>query len=294
MGDTMKRLPISDPIRTNELLHHSHLQAKKSLGQNFLTDPAVINGIVTTAEINPGDQVIEVGPGIGALTEQILAAGAKLLAYEIDGKLLEVLANELPEDANVKILHQDVLQTNLAKDFEGYFDIEKPVKVVANLPYYITTPIIFYFLESDIKLESFTVMMQKEVADRIEAQPGTKDFGPLSIAVQLEMNSHVALDVPPTAFNPAPKVDSAVVSIVRKDTPIEIENKELFNKIVKMSFAQRRKTIYNNLKHLVGKELQSLDELHNLLENAGIAENKRAEQLSIADYLTLTKLVGEK
>lgn len=290
----MKRLPIADPIRTSEILHHYHLQAKKSLGQNFLTNPAVINSIVTTAEIALGDQVIEVGPGIGALTEQILAQGAKLLAYEIDGKLIEVLTNELPADAQIKILHQDVLQTDFNKDFEGYFDPTKPVKVVANLPYYITTPIIFRFLESGIPLESLTVMMQKEVADRIEAQPGKKDFGPLSIAVQLDMESHIALNVPPSSFTPAPKVDSAVVQIVRKAQPIRLPNKDLFNKIVKVSFAQRRKTIYNNLKHLVGQELQTIDDLHELLRAAAIAENRRAEQLSIADYLKLTELVDAK
>lgn len=288
----MKRLPISDPIRTTEILHHYHLYAKKGFGQNFLVNPAIIAEIVTAADIQPGDQVVEVGPGIGALSEQLLQAGAKLLAYEIDDDLIEVLAQELADFPDFKVLNQDVLQTDLGTDLAAYFDLMKPIKVVANLPYYITTPILFMFIESKLPLASLTVMMQKEVGERIIANPGSKDFGPLSIAIQTTMDPKIAFEVSPRSFNPAPKVDSVVVTMTKKSQPLAIENPELFDLIVKTSFAMRRKTIYNNLKVLVAKNILTIDQLHEVLATAEIPENKRAEQLGIPEYLHLTELIS--
>lgn len=285
----MKRLAIADPIRTNEILRHYHLRAKKSFGQNFLINPGVIFEIVASAKIAPGDQVIEVGPGIGSLTEQLLEAGGKVVAYEIDSDLIDILAKELPETDQLKVINHDVLQSDFDVDLADFFDLTKPIKLVANLPYYITTPIIFGFLNSSLPIVSMTLMMQKEVADRIIAHPGTKDFGPLSIAVQTVMKPEIALKVAPQSFEPSPKVDSAVVVMERLPNPPEIPNQELFDKIVKISFAQRRKTILNNLKHLVGNEISDIDMLHKILKEVNISENMRAEQLSIKDFINLTE-----
>lgn len=289
----MKRLAIADPIRTNEILRHYKLRAKKNFGQNFLVNTGIIYEIVASAAIVPGDQVIEVGPGIGSLTEQLLNAGGKVAAYEIDDDLMEILDNELPETDQLRIINHDVLKSDFVADLADFFDLSKPIKLVANLPYYITTPIIFGFLESSLNIQSMTLMMQKEVADRIISDPGSKNFGPLSIAVQVIMKPRIALNVPPTSFEPAPKVDSAVVVMEKLEQPVEILHREIFDAVVKISFAQRRKTIYNNLKHLVGEGLPDIDSVHQLLEEVDIKENKRAEQLSITDFIAISEYIAK-
>ena len=218
------RIPIASPVRTAAIVNRYFVHAKKNLGQNFLVDLDAVRGIVRAAGIEPGDQVVEVGPGIGSLTEQLLLAGGKVTAYEVDQSLPEILATELPEkvdgqdlDQRFKLIMKDVLKADFATDLAGFFDLSKPVKVVANLPYYITTPIIFNLLEYSLDFTSLTLMMQKEVAERLAAQPGSKAYGPLSIAVQTQMSVDLALEVGHASFMPQPKVDSAVVVL----TPLE-------------------------------------------------------------------------
>ena len=237
------RIPIGSPVRTQAIINRYFVKAKKNLGQNFLIDQNAILGIIDAADIHEGDQVIEIGPGIGSLTEQLLLHGAKVCAYEVDSSLPEILNNELPAkigDASLKerfkLILKDVLKADFKNDIGDFFDFDKEIKVVANLPYYITTPIIFALAESDLKFASLTLMMQKEVAERLEAKPGTKAFGPLSIAVQTEMNVKVALSVSHNSFMPKPKVDSSVVVLTPLANKPEIEDSKHFNWIVKMCF----------------------------------------------------------
>lgn len=251
-------IPIGSPVRTQAIVNRYFVKAKKNLGQNFLVDQTAILGIVEAAGIKKDDQVIEIGPGIGSLTEQLLLAGAKVFAYEVDDSLPTILQNELPKKiddqplaSRFKILLKDVLKANFKEDIGDFFDFTKPIKVVANLPYYITTPIIFALAESDLHFTSLTLMMQKEVAERLEAQPGSKDYGPLTISVQTEMKVKLALQVGRNSFMPRPKVDSSVVVLTPLKEKPAIEDRKHFIWVVKMCFSQRRKTLNNNLKSLL-------------------------------------------
>ena len=223
---------IASPARTRAIMEAYGLTFKKSLGQNFLTDINILNKIVAAAEVTPEDDVIEIGPGLGALTEQLAKKAHQVLALEIDTRLLPVLAETLAPYDNVQVVHQDVLQADLKALIAKYFDGKHNLKIVANLPYYITTPIILHLLETKIDFERIVVMMQKEVADRLAATPGTKDYGSLSVAVQYEMAAKVAFIVPKTVFIPQPKVDSAIIVLEKKQVK---ENEPLdeafFNKM---------------------------------------------------------------
>ncbi|WP_294605071.1 16S rRNA (adenine(1518)-N(6)/adenine(1519)-N(6))-dimethyltransferase RsmA [uncultured Lactobacillus sp.] len=292
-------IPIGSPVRTQAIINRYFMKAKKSLGQNFLVDLDVLQGIVQAAAIKPGDQVIEIGPGIGSLTEQLLNAGAKVFAYEVDENLPEVLHNELPAKINGKPLDQcfklkmkDILKADFAVDLVDFFDLDKPIKVVANLPYYITTPIIFFLNNSQLKFTSLTLMMQKEVADRLHAHVGTKEYGPLTIAVQAEMSVQPYMTVKSSSFIPQPKVDSSVVVLkplvaVNKS---DIDNLEHFNRIVKMCFAQRRKTLNNNLKVLLPDEKQRLA----LIKSLGVDSRIRPEQLTLEQFVEIAHSVPVK
>lgn len=285
-------IPIGSPVRTQAIVNRYFVKAKKNLGQNFLVDQEVILGIVAAADIQKGDQVIEIGPGIGSLTEQLLLAGAKVFAYEVDKDLPPILDNELPKEFqdNFKLLLKDVLKADFQADLAGFFDLSKSVKVVANLPYYITTPIIFSLAESNLNFESLTLMMQKEVAERLVAQPGSKEFGPLTIAVQTQMSAKIALEVKNTSFMPRPKVDSSVVVLTPLKKRPDIENQRHFNWVVKMCFSQRRKTLNNNLKNL----LPDKEKREALIQKLGVDPRVRPEDLTISQFIEIAKAVPLK
>ena len=290
-------IPIDSPVRTQAIVNRYFVKAKKNLGQNFLVDQTAILGIVEAAGIKKDDQVIEIGPGIGSLTEQLLLAGAKVFAYEVDDSLPTILQNELPKKiddqplaSRFKILLKDVLKANFKEDIGDFFDFTKPIKVVANLPYYITTPIIFALAESDLHFTSLTLMMQKEVAERLEAQPGSKDYGPLTISVQTEMKVKLALQVGRNSFMPRPKVDSSVVVLTPLKEKPAIEDRKHFIWVVKMCFSQRRKTLNNNLKSLLPDKTKR-DEL---ITELGVEPRIRPEDLTIEQFIKIAKFIPAK
>lgn len=290
-------IPIGSPVRTQVIVNRYFVKAKKNLGQNFLVDQTAILGIVEAAGIKKDDQVIEIGPGIGSLTEQLLLAGAKVFAYEVDDSLPTILQNELPKKiddqplaSRFKILLKDVLKANFKEDIGDFFDFTKPIKVVANLPYYITTPIIFALAESDLHFTSLTLMMQKEVAERLEAQPGSKDYGPLTISVQTEMKVKLALQVGRNSFMPRPKVDSSVVVLTPLKEKPAIEDRKHFIWVVKMCFSQRRKTLNNNLKSLLPDKTKR-DEL---ITELGVEPRIRPEDLTIEQFIKIAKFIPAK
>lgn len=290
-------IPIGSPVRTQAIVNRYFVKAKKNLGQNFLVDQTAILGIVEAAGIKKDDQVIEIGPGIGSLTEQLLLAGAKVFAYEVDDSLPTILQNELPKKiddqplaSRFKILLKDVLKANFKEDIGDFFDFTKPIKVVANLPYYITTPIIFALAESDLHFTSLTLMMQKEVAERLEAQPGSKDYGPLTISVQTEMKVKLALQVGRNSFMPRPKVDSSVVVLTPLKEKPAIEDRKHFIWVVKMCFSQRRKTLNNNLKSLLPDKTKR-DEL---ITELGVEPRIRPEDLTIEQFIKIAKFIPTK
>lgn len=279
---------IATPSRTREILQKHGFSFKKSLGQNFLTEPNILQKIVATAEIDKQTNVIEVGPGIGALTEHLARAAHQVLAFEIDDRLIPVLADTLSPYDNIKVVHNDILKVDLKKE-TAFFDQAGPIKVVANLPYYITTPIMMHILESELAVDEMVVMMQREVADRISAKPGTKAYGSLSIAVQYYMDASTAFIVPKTVFIPQPNVDSAILRLVRRETPaIEVTNETEFFKLTKAAFILRRKTLWNNLLNSYGKEDATKAWLEISLQQAEIDPKRRGETLSLEEFARLS------
>ena len=279
---------IASPSRTKEILQRHGFSFKKSLGQNFLTEPNILRHIAATAELNEESQIIEVGPGIGALTEHLARSGGEVLAFEIDGRLLPILEETLSPYDNVTVVNEDVLKVNLREIAGQVFDLEKPIQVVANLPYYITTPIMMHFLESDLPVEKMVVMMQKEVAERIQAKPKSKAYGSLSIAVQYYMEASIAFIVPKTAFVPQPNVDSAILKLERRQQPlVEVKDEDFFFKVVKAAFQLRRKTLWNNLLHTFGKDEATKAWLEQSLSLAEIDPKRRGETLSIEEFASL-------
>ena len=279
---------IATPSRTKEILKQYGFSFKKSLGQNFLTEPNILRHIAATAELNEESQIIEVGPGIGALTEHLARSGGEVLAFEIDGRLLPILEETLAPYDNVTVVNEDVLKVNLREIASQVFDLEKPIQVVANLPYYITTPIMMHFLESDLPVEKMVVMMQKEVAERIQAKPKSKAYGSLSIAVQYYMEASIAFIVPKTAFVPQPNVDSAILKLERRQQPlVEVKDEDFFFKVVKAAFQLRRKTLWNNLLHTFGKDEATKAWLEQSLSLAEIDPKRRGETLSIEEFASL-------
>ena len=245
---------IATPIRTQEILKKYGFSFKKSLGQNFLIDPNILRNIVSHANLTENSGAIEVGPGIGALTEHLARAAKKVVSFEIDQRLLPVLEDTLSPYDNVKIIHSDILKADvpavIAEEMPGIEDI----MVVANLPYYVTTPILMKLLNDRLPIRGFVVMMQKEVADRITAKPGTKAYGSLSIAIQYYCTAEVAMVVPKTVFMPQPNVDSAVIRLIRHEKPpVEVIDEDFLFEVSRASFAQRRKTILNNLQNSLPK-----------------------------------------
>lgn len=285
----MEYKDIATPSRTKEILKQYGFALKKSLGQNFLTEPNILRNIVAAAELSETTNVIEVGPGIGALTEHLARSAKQVLAFEIDGRLIEVLADTLSPYDNVTIVNEDVLKADLVTVAKETFQEDLPLKVVANLPYYITTPIMMHLLKSELPINEMIVMMQKEVADRISAKPSTKAYGSLSIAVQYYMEASVAFIVPKTAFVPQPNVDSAIIKLTKRATPaVEVTNEVNFFKLTKGAFLQRRKTLWNNLLANYGKEEATKEWLTKALALAEIDPKRRGETLSLQEFADLS------
>ena len=279
---------IADYSVTKAVLERHGFTFKKSFGQNFLTDTNILQKIVDTAEIDDQVNVIEIGPGIGALTEFLAERAAQVMAFEIDHRLVPILADTLRDFDNVTVVNEDILKVDLAQHIQNFKNPDLPIKVVANLPYYITTPILMHLIESGIPFSEFVVMMQKEVADRISAQPNTKAYGSLSIAVQYYMTAKVAFIVPRTVFVPAPNVDSAILKMVRRPEPaVAVEDESFFFKISKASFTHRRKTLWNNLTGYFGKTEEVKDKLTKALDQAGLSPSVRGEALSLAEFANL-------
>lgn len=285
---------IADKTVTRAILERHGFTFKKSFGQNFLTDTNILQKIVDTAEIDKGVNVIEIGPGIGALTEFLAENAAEVMAFEIDDRLIPILADTLARFDNVQVVNQDILKADLQTQIQAFKNPDLPIKVVANLPYYITTPILMHLIEGKIPFAEFVVMMQREVADRISAMPNTKAYGSLSIAVQYYMTAKVSFIVPRTVFVPAPNVDSAILKMVRRDQPVvSVQNEDFFFRVSKVAFVHRRKTLWNNLTSHFGKSEDTKAKLEKALEIAKIKPSIRGEALSIPDFASLADALKE-
>lgn len=285
---------IADYSVTKAVLERHGFTFKKSFGQNFLTDTNILQKIVDTAEIDKNVNVIEIGPGIGALTEFLAENAAEVMAFEIDERLVPILEDTLRDHDNIKVINEDVLKSDLQTRVKEFKNPNLPIKVVANLPYYITTPILMHLIESKIPFAEFVVMMQKEVADRISAEPNTKAYGSLSIAVQYYMTAKVAFVVPRTVFVPAPNVDSAILKMTRREQPlVEVKDEDFFFRVSKISFVHRRKTLWNNLTSHFGKSEEVKTKLEQALGNANIKPSIRGEALSIPDFARLSDALRE-
>lgn len=276
---------IATPIRTKEILQKYGFSFKKSLGQNFLIDPNILRNIVSHAYLTENSGAIEVGPGIGALTEHLAREAKKVVSFEIDQRLLPVLEDTLSPYDNITIVHSDILKADVVKVIEEEMPGIEDIMVVANLPYYVTTPILMKLLNDRLPIRGFVVMMQKEVADRITAKPGTKAYGSLSIAIQYYCTAEIAMVVPKTVFMPQPNVDSAVIRLIKHDTPpVEVIDEDFLFEVSRASFAQRRKTIFNNLQAGLQNGKQKKELIVSALEEAGIEPTRRGETLSIQEF----------
>lgn len=277
---------LSNPQRTIEIIKKYGFDFQKKFGQNFLIDPRVLDKIIAAAEITKDDFVLEIGPGIGTMTQYLAEAAREVTAVEIDRNLIPILQETLAEYDNVTVINEDVLKVDiaaLAQEKNG----GRPIKVVANLPYYITTPIIMGLFESGVPLASVTVMVQKEVAMRMQAGPGTKDYGALSLAVQYYASPYLAANVPPNCFMPRPNVGSAVIRLTRYEKPpVEVQDEKLMFRLIRASFNQRRKTLVNGLKN--SPELSyTKEEILETLGRAGLSENVRGEALTLEQFAAL-------
>ena len=276
---------IASPQVTQHILNRFKLRADKKLGQNFLIDENVVRQIVEAAELSEADTVLEVGPGIGTLTQGLAESKAQVVAVELDTRLLPVLATTLEGYDNVRVVHGDILKVNIMEEVGA-----PEFKVCANLPYYITTPIIFALLEKRLPMERLVAMVQKEVAERMAAQPGGKEYGALSVAIQYYTEPEIAFIVPPTSFIPAPAVDSAVIVCKRRaKPPVEVCDEALFFRVVKAAFSLRRKMLSNSLKNMGIKG----EPVAKWLELAGVVGKRRAETLSLEDFAKLTNSFNE-
>lgn len=280
---------IATPVRTRAILEKYGFSFKKSLGQNFLIDTNILNRIVDHANLSEESGVIEIGPGIGALTEQLARRSKKVVAFEIDQRLLPILEETLSPYSNKKIVHQDVLKADVGSIMAEEFKEIEDVMVVANLPYYVTTPIIMKLLEEKLPIRGIVVMLQKEVAERISAKPGNKDYGSLSIAVQYYTEAETVMIVPKTVFVPQPNVDSAVIRLTVREKPrVSVKDEGFFFQVTKASFAQRRKTILNNLTSQLPDGKEKKEQILLVLSEVQIDPTRRGETLSIEEFAALS------
>ena len=277
---------VSNPKETIQVLQKQEFQFKKKFGQNFLIDPHVLDKIVDAAQITKDDFVLEIGPGIGTLTQYLCENARQVLAVEIDDKLIPILKETLQPYDNVEVLHGDILKQDIQQIADTYNE-GKPIKVVANLPYYITTPIIMELFESHVPLANVTVMVQKEVADRMKAEPGTKDYGALSLAVQYYAKPYIAAFVPPNCFMPRPNVGSAVIRLdCLARVPVEVHNEKLMFRLIRASFNQRRKTLQNGIAN--SAELSfTKEQAARAIEQAGFDVRIRGEKLGLEEFARL-------
>lgn len=270
---------------TEFLLNKYKLKANKSLGQNFLINQQIIDDIVKVANVNEDDLIIEIGPGLGSLTSKLADNAKKVVAIELDQNMIEILKERFSLYKNVEIIHGDIMKVDL-KEIIGE---EKKVKIVANLPYYITTPIVMKLLEENLKMESITVMVQKEVGERFCAIPGGKEYGAITVSINYYSDPKIVLDVPKDNFNPVPEVDSCVVQLKLKENHIELKDKKLFFRLIKIAFSQRRKNIGNSLTG-IGMTKQEVKEM---LEALSLDINLRAENLSINQYAQIANYIAK-
>ena len=288
--DKMEKL--SNPRKTIEVLQKYNFTFQKKFGQNFLIDPHVLDKIIAAAEITKDDFVLEIGPGIGTLTQYLAEAAREVVAVEIDSTLIPILEDTLSAYANVSVINEDVLKVDLRKLAEER-NGGKPIKVVANLPYYITTPIIMSLFESHVPLKSLTVMVQKEVALRMQAGPGTKDYGALSLAVQYYASPYLAANVPPNCFMPRPNVGSAVIRLTRfEETPVQVKDEKLLFRLIRASFNQRRKTLQNGLVN--SQELDfTKEQVAAAIATLGVSPSVRGEALTLEQFAALANALSE-
>lgn len=280
---------LSSHKATKEVVQKHNFKFSKSLGQNFLIDTNVIDRILEGARVKEGDYVIEVGPGIGTLTKEMGRTAEKVVAIEIDKTLIPILEETLSDFPNIEVINQDILKVDVQELVKEKLN-GGPVKLVANLPYYITTPIVMKFLEEDIPVTDIVVMVQKEVADRMNAKPNTKDYGALSVAVQYYCDTEIVAKAPRHMFMPQPNVDSTVIGLhIREEKKYNVDNEDIFFKTVKASFGQRRKTLLNSLG---GLGFLSKDQIKEALQEANIDEKRRGETLSIEEFASLANAVN--
>lgn len=279
------------PQNTIEVLQKYNFNFQKKFGQNFLIDTHVLEKIIEESGITKDDFVLEIGPGIGTMTQYLCENAREVAAVEIDKNLIPILADTLSAYDNVEVINDDILKVDinkLAEEKNG----GKPIKVVANLPYYITTPIIMGLFESHVPVESITVMVQKEVADRMQVGPGTKDYGALSLAVQYYAKPYIVANVPPNCFMPRPKVGSAVIRLTRHaETPVQVDDEKLLFQIIRASFNQRRKTLANGLKNYEGLSFEK-ETIEAAIAECGFSPSVRGEALSLEEFAKLANALG--
>lgn len=284
---------LGNPQNTIAVLQKYQFNFQKKFGQNFLIDTHVLDKIISAAHITKEDMVLEVGPGIGTMTQYLCEHAREVVAVEIDKNLIPILGDTLSEYDNVTVIHDDILKVDIEKIVQEK-NAGKPIKVVANLPYYITTPIIMGLFESHVPIENITVMVQKEVADRMQVGPGTKDYGALSLAVQYYAEPYIVANVPPNCFMPRPKVGSAVIRLTRhSEPPVTVADEKLMFRLIRASFNQRRKTLVNGLKN--SPELDfSKEEITEALENMGLPATVRGETLTLEEFAKLSDLLKKE
>ena len=277
---------LSDPKKTIEVIQKYQFAFQKRFGQNFLIDAHVLEKIVSAAGITKDDCVLEIGPGIGTMTQYRAESAGQVIAVEIDTNLLPILADTLKDYSNVKVINQDILKVDINELVKEYNN-GRPIKVVANLPYYITTPIIMGLFESNVPIDNITVMVQKEVADRMQVGPGSKDYGALSLAVQYYASPYIVANVPPNCFIPRPNVGSAVIRLTRyQEPPVQVKDPKLMFKLIRASFNQRRKTLQTGLNN--SPEISfSKEEITKAIESLGVSPSVRGEALSLEQFAQL-------
>ena len=277
---------LSDPKKTIEVIQKYQFAFQKRFGQNFLIDAHVLEKIVSAAGITKDDCVLEIGPGIGTMTQYLAESAGQVIAVEIDTNLLPILADTLKDYSNVRVINQDILKVDINELVKEYNN-GRPIKVVANLPYYITTPIIMGLFESNVPIDNITVMVQKEVADRMQVGPGSKDYGALSLAVQYYASPYIVANVPPNCFIPRPNVGSAVIRLTRyQEPPVQVKDPKLMFKLIRASFNQRRKTLQNGLNN--SPEISfSKEEITKAIESLGVSPSVRGEALSLEQFAQL-------
>ena len=287
----MNQPTLGNPQNTIAVLQKYNFSFQKKFGQNFLIDTHVLDKIIRSAEITKDDFVFEIGPGIGTMTQYLACAAREVVAVEIDKALIPILEDTLSGYDNVTVINEDVLKLDIVKLAEER-NGGKPIKVVANLPYYITTPIIMGLFESHVPVQSITVMVQKEVADRMQVGPGTKDYGALSLAVQYYAKPYIAANVPPNCFMPRPKVGSAVIRLeCHEEPPVQVEDEKLMFRIIRASFNQRRKTLANGLKNSPEISL-SREGIEQAIAELGKGASVRGEALNLEEFAKLSNIVG--